>query len=155
MRRAILLAAWTLALAPAALPAADAADERSAPGAAAVLGLVRLAAAASQKYPTSPEDADISITATVRAREMRFDVVPSPTVEFSGTPARITVWEAERENFPRPVEPGVTYQNITVRLTILSRFEDIERIVREALEGLGVTVPDTPGSPESEPRESR
>lgn len=86
---------------------------------------------------------------------MRFDVVPSPTVEFSGTPARITVWEAERENFPRPVEPGVTYQNITVRLTILSRFEDIERIVREALEGLGVTVPDTPASPESEPRESR
>ena len=97
------------------------------------LALLGLAAAASQKHPVSPEDADVAITATVRAREMRFDAVPEVTVIFNGRPARITVWEAERENFPRPVQPGVTYHNITVRLTILSRFEDIDRIVEELL----------------------
>jgi hypothetical protein len=108
------------------------------PSAASVLGLAGLAAAAAQKYPTTPEQADLAITATVHAREMTFNVVGNATVEFPGNPERVTVWEAQRENFPRPVEPGVTYRNITVRLTILSRFEDIDRIVQEAFEALGV-----------------
>jgi hypothetical protein len=100
---------------------------------ATALGLLGVAAAAAQRYPVSPEDADISITATVRAREMRFDVVPQPSVVFTGNPERVTVWHAERENFPDPVQPGVTYHNVTVRLTILSRFADIDRIVEELL----------------------
>jgi hypothetical protein len=81
----------------------------------------------------SAEDADVAITATVTAKELRFEVVPNPTVEFPGKPKRDTVWEAERDNLPRPVEPGVTYRNIGIRLKIVSRFADIERIVAEAL----------------------
>ena len=79
------------------------------------------------------ETADVAITATVTARELLFEVVPNPTVEFPGKPRQDTVWEAERENLPRPVEPGVTYRNIGIRLKIVSRFADIERIVAEAL----------------------
>ena len=81
----------------------------------------------------SVEAADVAITARVKARELRFDVVPNPTVEFPGQPARETVWQAERENLPTPVEPGVTYRNIGIRLKITSVFSDIDRIVAEAL----------------------
>src|SRR5688572_11354415 len=79
------------------------------------------------------KSADISITATVKAQSLRFDVVGNPTVEFSGKPDRTTVWEAERENLPRPVQPGVTYRDIGIRLKITSVFADIDRIVAEAL----------------------
>jgi hypothetical protein len=85
------------------------------------------------------EEADVAITATVTAKELRFEVVPNPTVEFPGKPRRDTVWEAERENLPRPVEPGVTYRNIGIRLKIVSRFADIDRIVAEALGEVPVT----------------
>ncbi len=87
----------------------------------------------------SEESADLAITATVTAKELRFDVVPNPTVEFPGNPKRDTVWDAERDNLPRPVEPGVTYRNIGIRLKIVSRFADIERIVAEALGEVPVT----------------
>jgi hypothetical protein len=87
----------------------------------------------------SEESADLAITATVTAKELRFDVVPNPTVEFPGSPKRDTVWDAVRDNLPRPVEPGVTYRDIGIRLKIVSRFADIERIVAEALGEVPVT----------------
>ena len=85
------------------------------------------------KQQPSTEEPDLSITANVTARELRFEVVPNPTVEFSGKPERVTVWDAERENLPRPVQPNVTYRNIGIRLKITSIFPDIDRIVAEAL----------------------
>lgn len=77
--------------------------------------------------------ADVAITARVRARELRFDVVPTPTVEFPCKPNCETSWKAERENLPTPVQPGVTYRDIGIRLKITSVFSDIDRIVAEAL----------------------
>ena len=77
--------------------------------------------------------ADIAITARVRARELRFEVVPTPTVEFPCKPNCATSWEAERENLPTPVQPGVTYRDVGIRLKITSVFSDIDRIVAEAL----------------------
>ncbi len=62
-----------------------------------------------------------------------FETVPNPTVTFPGSHTRDTVWEAQRENLPTPVEPGVTYRNIGIRLKITSVFRDIDRIVAEAL----------------------
>lgn len=87
----------------------------------------------------SIESADVSITATVQAKELTFEIVPNPTVEFPGKPERETVWDAVRENLPRPVQPGVTYRDIGIRLKIVSRFADIERIVAEALGEVPVT----------------
>ena len=91
--------------------------------------------------PSKPND--IEITANVTASELRFEVVPDPKVEFPGQPERETVWEAERQNLPRPVQPGVTYRNIGVQLKISSVFADIDRIVAEALGEVPLTD-DTP-----------
>jgi hypothetical protein len=103
----------------------------------------------ASQVPT--ESADVAITATVTAKELRFEIVPDPTVEFPGKPRRDTVWEAERENLPRPVEPGVTYRNIGIRLKIVSRFADIERIVAEALGEVPVTD-ETPPAEKTTPQ---
>src|SRR5687768_7330290 len=40
----------------------------------------------------SAAEADLSITARVTARELRFEKVPNPQVEFTGRPRRETVW---------------------------------------------------------------
>jgi hypothetical protein len=89
---------------------------------------------------------DLSITGSVTARELRFEVVPTPKVEFPGRPRRDTVWEAERTNLPAEVQPGVTYRDIGIRLKITSVFADIERIVAEAL-GEIPTSDDAPPKP--------
>ncbi len=88
---------------------------------------------------------DLSITATVTARELLFEAVPNPSVEFFGRPERATLWEAERQNIPRPVQPGVTYRDIGIRLKITSIFPDIDRIVAEALGEVAVRDDDDGG----------
>jgi hypothetical protein len=79
-------------------------------------------------------NSDLVITANVRARELKVEIVPNPTVEFPGKPARQTVWEADRQNLPEKIEPGVTYRDIGIRLRIYSRFAEIQRIVLEAID---------------------
>jgi hypothetical protein len=86
-----------------------------------------------QNTDVAPETADLAITAHVTARELHFETVPDVNVEFTGQPKRETEWSAVRENLPRPVQPGVTYRDIGVRLKIVSVFADIDRIVAEAL----------------------
>jgi hypothetical protein len=98
---------------------------------------------------TATDNHDLSITANVTARELRFEIVPDPKVEFPGQPRRDTVWEAERTNLPAQVQPGVTYRDIGIRLKITSVFADIERIVAEALGEIsasddGNNAPQTP-----------
>jgi hypothetical protein len=80
------------------------------------------------------ENSDIVITATIQAKELRFEIVPTPTVEFPGTKEKQTVWEADRENLPPQVQPGVVYRDIGIRLRIYSRFSEIQRIVLEAID---------------------
>lgn len=104
---------------------------------------------AQQASPST--DVDLSITAHVTARELRFETVPEPKVVFTGKPRRITLWEAERQNLPRPVEPGVTYRNIGIQLKITSVFADIDRIVAEAL---GEIPPSEDAPPAQEQQES-
>ncbi len=94
---------------------------------------------------------DLSITARVTARELRFEKVPNPKVEFNGRPRRETVWEAERENLPAQVQPGVTYRDIGITLRITSVFADIERIVAEALGEVPVTDDAPPAPPNAQP----
>jgi len=79
-------------------------------------------------------NSDIVITATIQAKELTIEIVPTPTVEFSGNKERQTVWEADRENLPAEVQPNVTYRDIGIRLRIYSRFSEIQRIVLEAID---------------------
>jgi hypothetical protein len=85
------------------------------------------------------ENADVAIIANVTARELKFEAVPNPTVEFLGKDKTQTIWHADRYNLPDKIEPGVTYRNIGIRLKITSRLADIERIVAEALGEVPVT----------------
>lgn len=87
----------------------------------------------AQRAGGADANADLSITARVTAAEVRFEKVPNPRVDFTGKPERVTVWEAERENLPPQVQPGVTYRNVGITLRITSVFADIDRIVAEAL----------------------
>jgi hypothetical protein len=89
--------------------------------------------AQTQRAGGADANADLSITARVTAAEVRFEKVPNPRVDFTGKPERVTVWEAERENLPPQVQPGVTYRNVGITLRITSVFADIDRIVAEAL----------------------
>jgi hypothetical protein len=100
----------------------------------------------SSRTSTQSPVNDLEITANATARELRFDVVPQTKVEFTGSHERDTVWEAERQNLPRPVQPGVTYRNIGIQLKITSRFADIERIVAEALGEVPITDDKPAGS---------
>ncbi|HKP45014.1 MAG TPA: hypothetical protein VJT50_00315 [Pyrinomonadaceae bacterium] len=85
------------------------------------------------------QDADVAIIANITAKELRFDAVPNPTVEFLGKDKSKTVWHADRYNLPDKIEPGVTYRNIGIRLKITSRLADIDRIVAEALGEVPIT----------------
>lgn len=87
----------------------------------------------SNAQKVDADKADLAITARVTARELKFDEVPNAHVEFTGQPRRETVWDAARQNLPRPVQPGVTYRDLGIHLVITSVFADIDRIVAEAL----------------------
>ena len=77
--------------------------------------------------------ADVAITAKVEAKELIFEVVPNPKVEFPGTPERKTEWSSERKNLPDSVQPKVIYRDIGIKLKIVSVFADIDKIVDDAL----------------------
>lgn len=100
--------------------------------------------------------ADIAIIANITATELRFDAVANPKVEFFEKSKVQSIWHAERFNLPDRIEPGVTYRNVGIRLKIVSRLEDIERIVSEALGEIpldqGTAPPaDKPGSTSKPP----
>jgi hypothetical protein len=99
--------------------------------------------------PATPPD--IELTATVRWRELRFEEVGTPKVEFSGNPDNETVWRADRENLPTPVQPGVTYRDGGVRLVISSRFRELAA----ALDGIAASPSPSPSvSPSASPSAS-
>ena len=111
----------------------------------------RAQAAPTPRTNEADASADLSITARVTAESLRFEKVPNAHVEFTGKPERVTVWEAERENLPRPVQPGVTYRDIGITLRITSVFADIDRIVAEALGEVPPSDDARPPAPTPEP----
>ena len=110
----------------------------AAPGIAA--GQARPSASpAPEQEPPAGEPAaetpepDISITATVRWKSLRFEAVGTPRVEFKGGEGPRNFWEAERINLPRPVQPGVTYRDGAVHLRVgASLVEIIDAALAEA-----------------------
>ncbi|HEX7058809.1 MAG TPA: hypothetical protein VF176_03060 [Solirubrobacterales bacterium] len=64
---------------------------------------------------------DVEIHTGVRAKELRFGVVPEAKVWFEGEPAERSSSETERENLPEEVEPDVSYRDVRVRWRAGSR----------------------------------
>jgi hypothetical protein len=58
---------------------------------------------------------DVEVSTSVRARELRFGIVPETKVWFEAEPAARTSLRTERKNLPDEVEPEVTYRDVEVR----------------------------------------
>ena len=89
--------------------------------------------ASAQTAETAEPKPTVSITATVKAREIVFREAGEVTHTFLGSPLNRNVWRAERINLPKPVEEKVLYRDAGVVLTITSTLPNIEQILDEAL----------------------
>jgi len=95
---------------------------------------------------------DIDFSASVKARELRFEEEPQTEVRFWGSPKRNSVSLNERKNLPEKVRQGVTYRDVSVRSHIASELvapeeePDITRAARQKAEELGVNVSEVKGS---------
>jgi hypothetical protein len=115
------LVALAVALACADAPEAGPAVPAPAPAA--------MAPAATAPADQGPE---LELVATVRAKALKFDVVPKTQVVFQGSGKRKTVWKTERVNLPMHPQPGVTYRDVAVRLTVTSDIEELAALLKEA-----------------------
>ncbi len=68
----------------------------------------------------NPQNPDITLDATVRMRELRFEEAPETEVHFRGNTGHNSVWSSRRENLPDEVQEGVVYRNAGIRLRIAS-----------------------------------
>jgi hypothetical protein len=66
----------------------------------------------------NPRDPDIALDADVRMRELRFEKVPDPEVNFRGNTRRNSVWKSRRTNLPDEVQEGVVYRDAEIKLRI-------------------------------------
>jgi len=73
------------------------------------------------------EPGDVEMFTGLRARSLRFGIVPDTSVSFGGDPGERSSSRVERENLPEEVEPEVTYRDITVRWTARSKVADTEK----------------------------
>ncbi len=64
--------------------------------------------------PRRPDNADITVTARVRARQLRFTEVPQTRTKFTGTPGHESASGSDRANLPGCVEEDVTYHDVWV-----------------------------------------
>jgi hypothetical protein len=71
--------------------------------------------------PSRPENADISFTAEVGARELRFHDAPETRVEFSGSPGHEPASGSDRRNLPQRVRPAVTYRDVQVDYRVAAK----------------------------------
>jgi hypothetical protein len=64
-----------------------------------------------------PEDEvpDVDVSTWVRAKELRFGIVPEVKIWFAGEPGFRASSRTEKENLPDDVEPGVTYRDAEAR----------------------------------------
>jgi pyruvate/2-oxoglutarate dehydrogenase complex dihydrolipoamide acyltransferase (E2) component len=95
---------------------------------------------------------DIDFSASVKARELRFEEEPQTEVRFWGTPERNSVSVNERKNLPEKVQQGVTYRDVSVRSRIASELvapeeqPDGTKAARQKAERLGVDLQKVRGS---------
>ena len=94
---------------------------------------------------------DIDFSASVKARELRFEEKPETEVRFWGYPERNSVSANERKNLPEEVQQDVTYRNVDVRLHIASELvtteePDATKAAKQMAKELGVDLYKVRGS---------
>jgi hypothetical protein len=76
------------------------------------------------RRPISPETADVELTATVEADELRFSDVPDTTVSFTGDPGCSSASGSDRTNLPHRVEPGRHYRRVELDYRLAAELVD-------------------------------
>ncbi len=95
---------------------------------------------------------DIDFSASVTARELRFEEEPQAEVRFWGYPEHNSVSVNERKNLPEKVQQGVTYRDVSVRSRIASELVAIEeepdatKAAKQKAEDLRVNLSEVRGS---------
>lgn len=69
----------------------------------------------------SKKKPDIDITTNVRAKELRFGILPEVKVRFEGEPGQESAIWSDRGNLPDEVEPGATYRDVEVDWSAAAR----------------------------------
>jgi hypothetical protein len=72
----------------------------------------------------SDREPDVEISASLRAKELRFESKPEVEIGISGEPAVTGGSVTERENLPEELEPGKTYRDFAVRWRLAARLEE-------------------------------
>ena len=72
------------------------------------------------RKPKRLGNADITVNASVRARQLRFGELPQTRTEFSGTPGHESASGSDRVNLPQRVEKDVTYRHVQVYYRLAS-----------------------------------
>jgi hypothetical protein len=67
------------------------------------------------------KEPDVDISTTVRAKELRFGIVPEVKVWFDGEQEHESRSWSDRGDLPDEVEPAETYRNIEVSWSAASR----------------------------------
>lgn len=78
------------------------------------------------RRPRRPDQAEITFTASVRARELRFGEAPQTSTEFTGTPDHDSGSGSDRVNVPERVEKDVTYRQVRVDYRLASALLDLD-----------------------------
>ncbi|WP_186404286.1 hypothetical protein [[Actinomadura] parvosata] len=73
------------------------------------------------EHPTTP---DVEITASAKARELRFHAPPQVSVHATAEPTGECAWGSDRTNLPDQVEPHVTYRDIHIDFRLAARLTD-------------------------------
>ena len=66
------------------------------------------------RRPRRPDNADITVTARVRAKQLRFRELPQSSTEFTGAPEHESASGSDRVNLPERVEKDVCYRDVKV-----------------------------------------
>ena len=71
------------------------------------------------------EQPDVEISASLRARELRFEVKPEVEIGAHGEPNVSAESVTEKKNLPDELEPGETYRDFAVKWRLAARLEDV------------------------------
>ena len=74
----------------------------------------------------SGQEPDVEIAASVRAKELRFEIKPRVDVVAYSDSGATAESGSERENLPDELEEGVTYRDFAVRWRAAARLRDPE-----------------------------
>ena len=71
-----------------------------------------------------PQNPEIALEARVTMRELRFEKVPDPEVNFRGNTSRNSVWRSWRTNLPDQVRENIVYRDAGIRLRIATEIAE-------------------------------